>query len=292
MTKVLTCLLRAIACLPWSILYALSDAICWVMCHIVHYRRKVIRQNLRNSFPEKTEQEIRDLEKKFYHHLSDLIVESLKLLHISDEDIRQRVSFENIGMVEKLAEDGKPLILFMGHIGNWEWCQSLAMFCQRPQHLITLYKPLKSETANNVFKCIRSRFEVEKIPSSQALKALLRYNKQGRQFMAAFIADQRTTCMKNAMMFMGQKSTYYTGGEDLGRHLHAHMLYLYVEKTSRGHYKMTIKDLDETADLTKPYPYTHAFMQLLEENIRRQPEIWIWSHNRWKNNHKIEVPAE
>lgn len=293
MAKVIIVILRALAHLPWCVLYAISDVVCCLLHHVIGYRRKVVRTNLRNAFPEKTEKERRRIERDFYHHLSDMFVEGIKLLHFSDEEIRRRVRFTNMDLVEKMAQDGRPFILFMGHMGNWEWVQSISLFCHHPLLLAALYKPAKSETANEIIETVRSRFPNERIPSQRALRTLLGLNARKKQFMVAFIADQRTASRDKAMMFMGQKSTYYTGGEDLGRHINSHMLYLDVIKTSRGHYDFTFKELDPLASkMTCPYPYTHAFMQLLEDNIRRQPECWMWSHNRWKNNHKIEVPVE
>lgn len=292
MSKCIIWILKALACLPWCMLYAISDFAYLILRHVVHYRQKVVRENLRNSFPEKSELELVAIEKKFYHHLCDLFVESIKLLHITDEEMKSRVDFRNTELVDRLAADKRSFVLFMGHTGNWEWVQSLPLFLNGDLLLATLYKPAKSELANEVIGAVRSRFGNDLIQSQSALRKLIGYNMRGRQFMVAFIADQRTASRQHAMMFMSQKSTYYTGGEDLAKHIKAHMLYLDVEKPSRGHYIFTFKELDPVLDSSKPYPYTHAFMTLLEQNIRRQPEIWTWSHNRWKNNHKIEVPIE
>lgn len=276
------------ALLPLRVLYALSDFMYLVVYRLLHYRIKVVRRNLRNAFPDRSEDEIERIERGFYHHLCDCIVETVKLLHISDREMMQRVELHNTELVEATGADGVPIILFLGHYGNWEWVPTIAMYVAQPHTLGTLYRPLKNEVMDRVMLRIRSRFRVEHIPMRSAYRQIVQLKSTGNPFMIGFIADQRPTGggHHNWTEFLNQDTLYNVGGETIGNRIAARYVFLDVEKTHRGHYSMTFREMNPKPQDGEEYPYTIEYYRLLEENIRRAPEYWLWSHNRWKRKRR------
>lgn len=286
--KILMFLLRGIACLPFRVLYLLSDIIRFVIAHIIKYRRKVIMINLRNSFPEKKEKELSDIMHAYYRHMCDIIVETIKLLHISDSELTKHIEVVNAELVERQAEDGSPVVVFLGHYGNWEWVQEVTRHYDRPSINAEIYRPIKDRTTNEMFHVIRSRFDTEQIPQQKAVRRLLQLKNEGKQFLVGFISDQRPNSanLNHWTNFLNQDTAYAVGGEEIGRHVGAKFVYLEVRKTKRGHYVMTFKRISPI-DTEEKYPYTLAFMSMLEETIKREPQFWLWSHKRWKFKRSI-----
>lgn len=280
--------LRALARLPFGCLFVLSDLIRYLLQYVIRYRRKVIVRNVRMAYPDLSDAERAHLVTRFYRHFCDMFVENIKLLHITDDELRRHIRFGGLDLLESYKADDRPVVVFMGHVGNWEWMQALELYMEGLP-LSSLYKPAKSDFANQLMGTLRGRFpHVEKIPSKQALRRLVRYHLMKKKFLVAFIADQRTADRSRWLWFYGQKTTYYTGGEDLAKAIDAHPVYLDIMKPSRGHYEVRFLPIDDSAYQGEDHPLTHAFMHLLEENLRRQPELWLWSHNRWKKNHLLQ----
>lgn len=277
--------LKVIALLPFRMLYILSDLICFIMMYILHYRRKVIFGNLRRSFPEKDNSEIYIIAKKFYHHIADVIVETIKLLHISDQQLRQHIEIHNAGLVEQLASDGKPIVVFLGHYGNWEWAQEVVRYYKRPPITCELYRPVHDKVMDDVIRRIRSRFSTELIPQKKAMRKLLGMSREGLQFLVGFISDQRPYSMSiqhHWTTFLNQDTAVVTGGEEIGRHVNAHFMFLETDKPRRGYYVLTFREMNVNNDEKEKFPYTNLYFKLMEANIRRAPQYWLWSHNRWK----------
>lgn len=275
--------LRCVAILPLKVLYVLSDFMYYIVYGIIGYRKKAVRTNLINSFPEKGLDEIKRIEQGFFHHLCDCIVETIKLLHISDEEMKRRVVVTNPELIEQLASDGRPIVLYMGHYGNWEWVQAVTRYYRRPAVNCEIYRPLHDKVMDKVMLKIRSRFPNQAITQNNAFRALLRMKQEGTQFLVGFIADQRPNSahLYHWAEFLNQDTPYAVGGEEIGNRVNAHYAYLEVEKYKRGYFRMTFKEIPCLEEF-KEYPYTLQFMKMLEETIRRTPELWLWSHKRWR----------
>lgn len=284
--RIILGLLRSLARLPLGALYVLSDAASFVVHSVVRYRLGVVRTNLRNAFPEKSAHERRRIERQFYAYLCDCIVETIKLLHISDAELMRRIAFRDVAVIDRLASGpGQPVVLFLGHYGNWEWVQAISFVLHRPQVTGALYRPLKNKVADRLMLRIRSRFDNLCIPMKQAYRTMLRLKCEGTPFTIGFIADQRPTGRiheGHEVDFLGLRTAFLTGGETIGQKIGARFVYLDIVRPRRGHYEITFREIRPAAAPVTAYPYTEAFLEMLEQTIRRAPAFWLWSHNRWR----------
>ena len=216
-------LIRLISRLPFGVLYFLSDIIYDVIYYIVRYRLAVVRTNLRNAFPEKSQAELRKIEKGFYHFLCDYGVESLKLLTISAEEMKRHMVFENVDQVDRALDDHNFVFVYIGHYGNWEWMSSLPLWARKDATLGELYRPLKSKTMDDVFIDIRQHFNAECISKYEALRHIMRFNAEKRKCIIGFVADQ-TPHPDNTQLwmdFLSQDTPIFTGTERIGKKVNA-----------------------------------------------------------------------
>lgn len=275
--------LHAVAFLPLKVLYALSSCLCPAVYHLWRYRRRTVRKNLVCSFPEKCLPEIIVLEKEYYRHFCDCVVETVKILHISDEELDRRVQVTNGELMEQLTSDGRPVVLYLGHYGNWEWTQAVPRHYSRPAINGEIYRPMHSKVMERVMTRLRSRFPTLLIPQKQAFRTLLRMKQEGKQYLIGFIADQRpnSKSLNHWTTFLHQDTAYSAGGEEIGSRIDAHYFYLEVEKIKRGHYRTSLKPIVPRAE-DKTHPYTLEYMRMMEATIIRAPQYWLWSHKRWR----------
>lgn len=280
-------ILRSMASLPLGALYILSD-ICYVLLYYAaRYRRKVVRRNLLQSFPGKTEKELVRIEKAYYHHMCDLGMEILKTLSISDHELRQRVEICNTALPESIARGGENIFLMTGHMGNWEWCQEICRRYKEPSITCEIYKQIHNAYFSSLMKTVRGRWDTVQIEMHDTVRAMLRMSKGEESFLCGFICDQRPESFaRHFLTFMNQKTGFQPGAEEIARKIGARLLYLDVEKPARGHYRFTFREIAADEE-SMQYPMTHRFYEMLEESIRRQPEIWLWSHNRWNHPRNI-----
>ncbi len=270
--------------LPLNVLYLFSYAIYFLSYYLVKYRRKVVRQNLVNSFPEKSLEEIVKIEKAYYLHFSDIVVETLKLMHISDEEIRRRMRFNNPEVIREFCDQGKSIVLLLGHYGNWEWIPSLYL---NYDGIIggELYRPLKNKFFDEFFLKLRSRFGTVNIPKNDALRAIVGYRRENKVFALGFIADQ--TPSKNNLhywkTFLNQDTPFLTGPERIARSGGYAVIYFDVKKLRRGYYSCDMITVTDDAKKTAENEITDQYVELFEKTIQRDPSCWLWSHKRWKH---------
>lgn len=275
--------LYTISLLPLNVLYLLSNGMFLLVYHLLRYRRKTVSRNLSHAFPEKEERDREQIERKFYRHLCDCIVETIKLLHISDREIDRRIEVTNGNLIEQLASENRPIILYMGHYCNWEWMTAITRHYTSPSTSGQIYRPLHDKVMERVMQKIRSRFHTVSIPQKEAFRTLWQMKQEGKQYIIAFIADQRpnTASLNHWTTFLHQNTAYSAGGDKIGAKIDANFIYLEAEKTRRGHYRISFKRL-ATDRKEAQHPYTLQFMKMLEATINRAPEYWLWSHKRWR----------
>jgi KDO2-lipid IV(A) lauroyltransferase len=274
--------LYSLSLLPFPVLYALSDLVCFVLFKVFGYRKKVVLGNLRNSFPDKSPAEIDRLANKFYHYLCDLFLEMFKTLSISKKSMLRHceMSPEALKVFQKIAGEGRSLILVCGHYGNWEWAgNTFSLLCS--QHLNVIYHPLSSGAFDRLMYTMRTRFGTGLIEMNSTYKEMVR--QKGTITATAFIADQ-TPFPERAYwtQFLNQDTPIFMGPETIARKLNYPIVYTSVKLIRRGYYQIHAELLvDRPAD-TRDGEISELHTRRLEQDIVSHPEIWLWSHKRWK----------
>lgn len=272
--------------LPFWVLYLLSEVLGFVLYRIIGYRVKVVRQNLKNSFPEKSSKELKAIEIKFYRHLMDLMLETIKGLSISKNQLLKRMRLADPVFFEKLAENNRSCVVVMSHCGNWEWV-CLAAQISIPQHAQCVYKTLSSPSWDHWFFNLRSRFGTHPFPMEKTLRIMTSNNHI--TCATAFIGDQNPSTGKNAYWthFLNQDTCFMQGTEKIARKLDHTVVYLRIEKVARGKYVGHTEVLSDTPTTTVDGEITEAIVRAAERDILSQPHNWLWSHRRWK--HKKDI---
>ena len=272
--------------LPFFILYLISDVVYFFTYHVFQYRRKIVKMNLKNSFTEKSDEELTILSKKFYRHFSDMLVESVKALTVSKNEIKRRCAFKegSMAIFERLFSEGKNCIALMGHYGNWELA-GLSMSFQSPYLLKVIYRPLSNEYFDALIYKLRNRFHAQPLAMDNAAREMLK--RSADLSCTVFIADQ-TPQPDDALWlkFLNQDTPFFQGAEKLSRRLNYPVVFASVKKMKRGFYEIAIETLFDNPSQTKLGEITSSFARQLEKDILAQPEIWLWSHRRWKHKKK------
>ncbi len=277
-----------ITLLPLRVLYLFSDLIYLVLYYIVRYRRNVVSVNLKNSFPEKPEEERKSIEKKFYRHLSDIIVETFKLTHMSLISQKKRFTYSNLGIIDKLREEKRDVIAILGHYNNWEWPTLLPDYLK--YKTVIIYKPLQNKYFNNFINKQRSKYGILLTPTSQVIREIINHRINGINTVSIFISDQIPAKgdIRYWTTFLNQDTAVFTGAGKIAAKYDMALLFFNIQKIKRGYYNLDIELLfDHTAGLSEDV-ITDKHVRRLEEIIREKPENWIWSHRRWKHKKPVE----
>ena len=274
--------------LPFPLLYLFSDMVYLILFRIAGYRTKVVRQNLRNSFPGKTDREINVIMKDFYHFLCDIFIETFKTLTISKDAMLKhcRVSTSSLALLDGLAAEKKNVILVMGHYGNWEWGgNAFSLMCKH--QLYVIYHPLANKHFDGLMYRMRTRFGAKLIPMKDTFREMLR--NRGELNATAFIADQ-TPSYQNAhwMTFLNQETPVFKGAEIIARKMNTTLVYTSVHRLKRGYYEIRMELLNDNPAATVDGQISEMHTHRLEQDIIADPAVWLWSHRRWK--HKREQP--
>lgn len=280
-------IMHLLAFLPLRVLYLVSYLLYIIIYRVVGYRRKVVRDNLTQCFPDKSVDELRKIERKFYRFFSDYIVETLKVLHISDTEMKQRMEFVDAEVVDRFTTQGRSVMLLLGHYGNWEWIPSLTMWCACPDNiqLGQVYRTLRNEWFDRFFLRLRSRFGTRGISKEVVLRTFLQFRRDGLVSLTGFMADQ-TPSINNIhhwTQFLGRPTAALSGFEAIAKRLDMAVVYVDVELVKRGHYRATFRLLEDNPTACPDYDITDRYMQAMEQTIRRAPHAWLWSHKRWKH---------
>ena len=274
------------ALLPMRALYVLSDILYVLVYRIIRYRVKVVRKNLTNSFPEKSEAELLKLEHEFYHHFADYIVETIKLAHISLEELQRRAYLRNPELVDQLMAEGHTcFILLMGHYGNWEWFSgSTSRF--KDSRIYQIYRPLSNKAFDQLFIHLRTQFGSYGIKKQDTVREVIQLTKDKTPCVVIFIADQ--TPSRNNLhywtTFLNQDSAILTGPERLAKKLNLPVIFLDTKQVKRGYYTVDMKLLTDHPKDTPDNWITEQYARLMEKCILRNPAGWLWTHKRWKYN--------
>ena len=279
-TKALIAFLYLFSLLPYPILYFFSSVFSFFIYHVFHYRRDVVRENLTNSFPEKSLEEIKSIEKRFYHYLGDLIVESIKMISVSQAEASKRFVLLNADLLRTYFSQHKSVIAVSGHYANWEMISLMGPLYSEPK--LAIYKPLSNKVFDEFMTKIRSRFGTSIIPMGNVMRKLVEFRKQ--RIITLLISDQ-TPSQRDAhyyTKFLNQNTAIFLGVEKLAKATGSAVVFCDIQVKKRGFYTCSFIPLIENPETTAEFEITEAHVSYLELMIRRAPQYWLWSHRRWK----------
>lgn len=279
-------IIRIFSLLPLSMLYAIADYLIYPLVrYVARYRLKLVRKNMRLSFPEKSESELNDLVNAFYHHFADILVEIIHGYRASDEEMRQRVVFENMDVLEDLARKKHGVIAYLGHVGNWEWIADVGkQFADKSIVEYNVYRKQKNANADKVMLLLRSKRGGECVEKNQLLRKLVQLRHADHPFVIGLIADQKPS-PRNAhtwTTFLNQDTAFLDGGEVLSRKFNLGVVYANIISPQRGYYRIYFEVITDNPNSLPENEITLSYARLIEANIRQQPARWLWTHNRWK----------
>ncbi len=271
-----------ITLLPLDVLYVFSDLLFILLYYFPTYRRKVVMLNLENSFPEKSPEERRKIARKFYRHLADLFVETLKLTHLGNRELKKRFAITNPELFKRLLESGHDLVVVHSHYNNWEWLVSLPLYSE--YRVVCIYKPLQSRTFDRFLNGLRSRNNMILTPMKHVIREIVTNREKNIRAMYGFIADQTPAKpdIRYYTTFLNQDTPVYLGIERIAERYGMPVVFFNVQKIKRGYYSLTLELLFEKTTGLPEYTVTKAHVRRLEELIRQNPEYWLWTHRRWK----------
>lgn len=274
---------RAIARLPLPTLYALTAPLALAARSLLHYRVKVVRQNLTSSFPNATPAQTDRIVRGFYRWFGRWGAETLKLAGMSATEARRRLHLEGFYAPLSDLAAGRHVSLFLGHYANWEWLSSLPLHLPPEAIPTQIYHPLENATADAFFLRARGRFGAISIPMETAARDLITYSRRGPT-ITGYIADQAPGArgVLHWTDFLNHDTAFYTGAERISAHLHAAAYYVEVEPSGRGQYTARFIPLCSDASTLPPGTLTESYARALERTICRRPDLWLWSHRRWK----------
>lgn len=276
----------SVSILPLWVLYPISDGLYVLVYHLLGYRRKVVLANLRQAFPGQPEAEIRRMARRYYRNLTDMMVETIKLLTMSKASLQKRFLCD-LSPLHKLYAEGRSCQLHLGHNFNWEWAN---LFCMQgvDYPFLVVFMPITNKAVNRMFRHFREKFGTVLIPANDMRNGMAPW--MGKQYLLALVADQNPGNPRRCYWypFLNKMTAFYKGPEMSARRNDIPVVFVDIRKVKRGYYKASLEIAFEHPAQTKEGEITEAFVRYLEKNIREQPEVWVWSHRRWKHEWKPE----
>lgn len=283
-------LLKIFSRTPFWLLYILSDCLFYLIYYVVRYRRSIVRKNISESFPEKCLQEVKSLEKKFYRYFADNLLETCKLATISREEICQRMKFTNVDAFNDVLRSGKSISLYLGHYGNWEWCSSI------PLHFIDgitsaqIYHKLRNASMDRLMIFNRERMGALCVEMRKTARYVNEQCKAHRVCVVGFIADQspRKKEVRYFLPFLNHSVPVLVGSEKITKHYDFDAWFVRVKRIKRGFYEADLVRMHEDPKTLPDFNLTSIYFQMLEQAIHEQPELYLWTHRRFKHAKKLD----
>ena len=270
--------------LPLRLLYVFSDLLYYPLYYGVRYRRKVVRNNLVSSFPEKDMKEIIQIEKDFYSFFCDYMVETVKLFSMSKKEMQKRMTFEGTELVTDAFDAGRSCSCYLGHYCNWEWVSSLPIHLGRPEICGQVYHPLESKAFDKLFLYLRGRFGAQSITMDDTFRTVIGWKKSKILNIVGYISDQVPgyESVHYFADFLHHDTPVFTGTERISKIADTTVVYLDISRPKRGYYLCRFVKIADSLNNHPIFYATEQYYRLLEQTIQRAPQYWLWSHNRWK----------
>lgn len=271
--------------IPLKILYILSDFFFVVIYYIVGYRKYIVLKNLRFAYPDKSDKELNNISKKFYRFLCDLFFETSKLNFWSEKKIMQHMVFVNYEEINNLIRNNRSITMYLGHYGNWEWISSMALWLEKGIVGGQIYKKLTSQIADKLMIENRSKFGVRCIEMQQTLRHIHTQKEAGNISVTGYLADQSPMKeeSKYFIKFMHKNTPVLTGAERITKRYGFEAYFVDVKRIKRGYWQAEFVKMHDNPQSLNDFRLTEIFYEMLTKTIYRQPEFYLWSHNRFKN---------
>jgi KDO2-lipid IV(A) lauroyltransferase len=281
--------LYLVSLLPMRILYLVSDVAYGIIYYIIGYRRKLVMDNLRQAFPGKTEAERVRIARKFYHNFIDSFIEVVKLVSAKESWLHKRFTVD-VRALDEVYATGKSCQMHLGHTFNWEWGQIVLTALTRFKILV-VYMPIGNKLFEKLFYRLRVRSGNAFLPAPKMRDAIVPY--LSTQYLLGLVADQSPGNMQTSYWidFLGRPTPFASGPEKGARSGHLPVVFASIEKPRRGYYHATIKLACLDASLLPEGELTRKYVRYLESVIRNRPDMWLWSHRRWKHPWKDEYES-
>jgi len=278
-------ILWLISILPFRIFYFFSDLVYILVYYIIGYRKKVVYENLKLVFPDKSEKELFTIRKKFYKHMCDMFLEMIKTMSMSETEMRKRFQITNIPYVQEL-EKRKNIMIMASHYASWEWGIILQKDIEATA--FGVYKKIKNPYFDKLVRDIRAKYNSVLISTKETIPTVLGNHRKGVKALYGFVSDQSPKLDKSTYWatFMNYNVPIFTGAEMLSRKCDLAVCYFKVEKIKRGHYKATYVPLTENPKDLKKFEITDLFLKEVEKQLYEAPEYYLWTHKRWKHRGK------
>ena len=275
--------------LPLRILYVFSDVMFFLNYYLVGYRKKVITQNLRNSFPDKSEDEIQKIRKKFYHNFSDYLVETIKSFSISETEARVRMQHINQDLFHEVKAEGKNIILLAGHVFNWEWINALAKIVPQ-KHCHPVYRKVNSNFWENQMKKVRNKFGNEALEANEVIRNIFKSPNNGDSIYM-FVADQTPhfSHVTYGLEFLNQRTPAFIGYDKLATRMDLAFIYCEMKKVKRGYYQVNYYRIYPDNEKFTEHEVVRKFHKMLENTLHKHPDNYLWSHRKWKYQDSIKI---
>jgi Kdo2-lipid IVA lauroyltransferase/acyltransferase len=267
--------------LPLRALYAFSTFLYLLAFYVVRHRHQVIRGQLEKVFPDWSDAERERIHKRFLKNFCDVVIEVLKSVSMTEDDMRGRVRIVNLDAARQYLDAGQSVMLVTSHLGNWEWLLH-GVTLQLGYPVDAAYKPLHDQWAERLMLGIRSRFGARLVPAKELLADFLR--RRGVVRAVAMNADQApvSTDKRYWTLFLGQDTAFYIGAEQIARATRLPILYVRVRRVRRGYYEVGLKQLWEGREATEPNTVTERYARACELDVLESPADWLWSYRRWR----------
>ena len=282
--------IRLLSLLPFGVLYALSDLLFYPFYYVIRYRRRIVRSNLTSSFPDKSLDEIIRIEKQFYHFFIDMSLETCKLISISPEEMKRRMKFGNIELPNGWLAEGNSVSFFLGHFGNWEWISTIGLWLDDGALKAQIYRRLHSKAMDRIMMQLRERAGNVCVEMRQTVRFMSDSAKSNTPCLIGFIADQSPNYRdsKYFIPFLNHNTPVLTGTEKATKHFDYKALFISIRRVKRGYYECELSSLHDNPKSLPDFELTNMYFRRLEQEIARSPELYLWTHNRFKHALPIE----
>lgn len=282
LSHIFEAVIKVLTLLPFKILDILSNISYYIIYYIIPYRKKIVFENLRIAFPQLENKEITKLAKDFYAHFCDYFFESAKSLTIRKRNFKKRMRITNPELIETFYQEGRPIIMYFAHYGNWEWFSALPYYIRYKP--LTFYQSLSNKFLEEIVVRMREKAGVIATESTNAYKAMMDLERQGVLAFTYMAGDQspKHISKKYWRPFFNKTTPFIIGTDHIARRTNHVILFPYIKKTKRHHYEVTFEILHSNPKELKEFELIDLYATRLEQQIKDDPRLWLWTHRRWK----------